>query len=228
MVFSFDKYSSETKDGSIPQFVVSRKPEQIIRGPINSAMQQTWDWPEKEAVVKRCRFKIIVSDFHAKGLDNITRLKLFNTCLASVLKGSSCMGILWSNSVKLVSPQMYMQALKAKDVQDYLYGALNVRLFPTGENGSEFVMDTLGLGAFGLPDLQCHFKGFSPEEVAGVLINYGYYIFEKGDVIGDGHTVQGIKDEHKWTCRHEVSMAHPQRRVVDLNPEELNSAGNRA
>ena len=81
-------------------------------------------------------------------------------------------------------------------------------------------MDTLGLSAFGVMDLQCHFKALKPEDVAGVLINYGYYVFENGNVIGDGHTIQGIDEDQKWQCRHKISLMEPRRKVVDFYPGE--------
>ena len=202
-----------------------KKDHSLDYSKINTAMQQTWDWPDKEEVIGKCTHKIVFSDFLATDIDSGTRLKLFNNALAAVLKNTNFLAMNWVNSLKLVSPENYLSALYSQEIQDYLYGALNVRLFVIDEMGSEFLMDTMGLAAFGLPDLQCHFKDLNPEEVAGVLINYGYYIFEKGDVILDGHTVQGITSEQKWLCKHEFSMVEPQRRIIDFNPGKPHVAG---
>ena len=89
------------------------------------------------------------------------------------------------------------------------------------------LMDTLGLAALGLPDLQCHYRDLAPGEVATVLANTGYYIYENGDVIENGHTVEGITAGSRWRCQHEESMLKPSRVVLDLDPGPPHSTGNR-
>jgi Domain of unknown function (DUF4261) len=219
LVFAFEDHAIEQKDKKDrPHCVIVKKDKIINYDTIQASMAQTWDWPEKESIIRQCNHKIVFSDFLASDLDNITRLKLFNQSLLAVLKSVHCTAIHWVNSQKLVSPEILTSALNAVDVQDYLYGALNVRLFAMNEETGEFLMDTLGMSAFGIPDLQCNFKGLNPEDVAGVLINYGYYIFEKGDVIADGHTIQGITEDQKWHCNHQNSIIAPNRRVLNLDP----------
>jgi len=89
------------------------------------------------------------------------------------------------------------------------------------------LMDTIGLAALGLPDLQCHFRNLDVQAVAGMLYNTGLYIFENGDVIEDGHTVAGINPNDKWLCQHEDSLLEPERVVLDVNPGYPFAAGNR-
>lgn len=228
LAFVFEDDSLKPKGKKdYPRCVLIKKDTALSHDSITNALAQTWDWPEKDRILKRCKYKIGFSDFLATELDNISRLKLFNNALLAILNNIHCMGIHWVNSQKLVSPKVFISALNDAGVQDYLYGALNVRLFVIDENSGEFIMDTFGLTAFGLPDLQCHFKGLNPEEVAGVLINYGYYIFEKGDIIADGHTVQGINEDQKWLCNHVKSMSRPFRKVLDLDPGGAFSGANK-
>jgi hypothetical protein len=109
-----------------------------------------------------------------------------------------------------------------------LSGALNVRMFNIqGGAPTEVVMDTLGLYAFGLPDIQCHFVQLEPANMAGLLFGLGHYIFEHGDIINDGETVQGLSDSDRWLCQHEVALVGPERDVLDINPGKLYAAGNR-
>ena len=51
----------------------------------------------------------------------------------------------------------------------FFVGFLNVRVFKVGDNPGEMLMDTLGLAAIGLPDLQCHFRDLDLNEVADLL-----------------------------------------------------------
>jgi hypothetical protein len=109
-----------------------------------------------------------------------------------------------------------------------LVGAVNLRMFniqggPSGEG--EIVMDTLGLEVFGLPDLQCHYNGLPPNAVASHLYNLAGYLFDHGDVIEDGHTVQGLEVDQIWKCQHEESLLDPKRVVLDVCPHTPHSAG---
>jgi hypothetical protein len=105
-----------------------------------------------------------------------------------------------------------------KLTDDPLDAALNARLFRVDDRPGEIVMDTLGLAALGVPDLQCHFKGLEAGRVAGFLRGVGTYVFENGDVIGDGNTVQGLEPSQRWACRHEMALIAPARVVIDIDP----------
>jgi hypothetical protein len=52
-------------------------------------------------------------------------------------------------------------------------------------------------------------------------------IFDQGDVIEDGHTVEGFPPGSRWRCRHEKALIVPTREVLDVNPGVPFAAGNR-
>ncbi len=79
-------------------------------------------------------------------------------------------------------------------------------------------MDTLGLSALGLDDLQCHFFGLPPEAVGHHLYQTALYLFDKGPVIRGGHKIRGLTNDEKWLCEMEDSILDPARVVIDLNP----------
>jgi len=59
---------------------------------------------------------------------------------------------------------------------------VNVRLFNiTGVDSSQILMDTIGLSYFGLPDFQILYKAPYENDIARLLWNSAYYIFEKGN-----------------------------------------------
>jgi hypothetical protein len=101
----------------------------------------------------------------------------------------------------------------------FLFSApINVRMFRV-ENSEERIMDTMGLRAFDLPDIQCHYQNVKPTDIAGLLYNYSDYIFQKGDVIRDGDTIQA-QPSSNWRCQHEMAMIEPSRIVIDIHPGE--------
>ena len=89
------------------------------------------------------------------------------------------------------------------------------------------MLDTLGLHVFGLPDLQCHFRDRSPGEIAGMLYATALYVFDSGDVIGDGNTISGPDGEGRYVCRRETSLLEPTRLVLDVDLGDPYAAGQR-
>ncbi len=190
-------------------------------------LQQTRDWADAREVVAHCRASLLVTDFLASRLQYKTRLALFHSVLLSVLDLAPCLAIHWQPSQRLVQPEAYLSARRA-DEPDPLFPGVNVRLFRVEDRApGEMVMDTLGLAALGVPDLQCHFVELDPNAVATMLHNSAYYLFERGDVIEDGHTIQGIGPNPRWRCRHEMALVEPERVVIDVNPGPPYVAGNR-
>ena len=77
-------------------------------------------------------------------------------------------------------------------------------------------MDTLGLNSLGLPDFEIKFKEFDPSIIAGLLFNYAGYIFDKGVVIENGNTIQGIDENQKWKCYFKESLIEPKRIIIGI------------
>jgi hypothetical protein len=89
------------------------------------------------------------------------------------------------------------------------------------------LMDTLGLAALGLPDLQCHYRIMEPGDVGRTLYDLALYIYQQGDVIKNGHTVEGVPPGSKWRAQHEKALVEPDREVIDLDPGPPYAAGKR-
>jgi hypothetical protein len=76
----------------------------------------------------------------------------------------------------------------------------NVRMFKLDVGWT--LMDTIGLDQFFLSDLEACFQTerIDPGEVAAFLRNVAQYLIDRGNVIEDGHTVDG-PGRVKWQCR---------------------------
>lgn len=102
--------------------------------------------------------------------------------------------------------------------------AFNVRYFRVEGREGECVVDTLGLYALGLPDVQVHARGLDPDQLVPFAGNLGLHLLARGDVIEDGHTVDGV-DGSRWTCQHEASLIQPVREVLDADPGRYAAGG---
>jgi hypothetical protein len=194
---------------------------------VEEALQQSWAWREARETIAMCSTSLLLTDMMTRGLEHKIRLNLFHNALESVLTIAPCKVIHWVASQQVINPSTYLKARRSDDFHPLRF-ALNVRFYriSSGKEG-EMLMDTMGLGTLGLPDLQCHFLGLDPDQVARVLYNTAYYIFDNGDIIHDGNTIQGIKPDDKWKCQHEMALAKPEREVIDVNPGKPYEAGRR-
>ncbi|MGZ3442562.1 MAG: DUF4261 domain-containing protein [Polyangia bacterium] len=177
----------------------------------------TRDWPAAAETTARARAAVKLVD----ELPSEERLGAFVARVAAAAAKLPCVAVWWKPADRLVEPRALAAA--ARD-DDPLRVAVNVRLFHVEEGRSdERVMDTVGLTALELPDVQCHFFALDVAQVAALLDETARYLFAEGDVIGDDDTVPGI-DGEPWSCRHETALVDPPRDVVDITPPAPHAA----
>jgi hypothetical protein len=179
-----------------------------------SALDQCRDWPAAAAAVARARAAVKLVD----ELPSEERLEPFVARVAAAVAKLPCVAVWWLPAERLVEPAAVAAAARAHDP---LRVALNVRLFHVEKaRPDERVIDTVGLAAFGLPDVQCHFFGLDAAAVGALVEDTARYVFAEGDVIGDGDTVPGPEagGGAPWACRREVALVDPPRDVLDLGP----------
>jgi hypothetical protein len=221
----FVKYSN----GSAPaQVFMAWADKPLSLESLEQSLQQSWGFPKAREGLEACKITFLVTDLLASALEYRTRLMLFQNALAAVLAIVPCQGIHWQRSQQVVEPVRFLSALEERTAPNPFAGAINVRFFKISDRGGEMLMDTLGLSALGLCDVQCHFRGIEPNVMARFMANLAVYLFDHGDVINDGHTVEGIKPGSKWKCQHEQALAPPARIVLDVNPGAPHAAGNRS
>ena len=194
-------------------------------------LQQSWYFPGAEPAIAGSTAAVLVTDLMSSSLEYRPRLDLFERTLRAVLEYVPCEAIHWQPASRIVDPGAWRDAFDGGDpAERFFAGGVNVRFFHVQVDDPatpESVMDTLGLGALGLPDLQCHFRGLDSGQMAAFLHRTAWYVLESGDVIEDGYTVAGIDAEARWLCRHEDSLVDPARVVLDINPGDPYAAGNR-
>lgn len=217
-MFVNENYRIPEVTGNAGSPVTISTAERINKDEIKLALSQTWDWPEAPAVLSRCPHVLLMWDYEGYSLNPRDRLENLQKFLAALIKLYPPNAVLWRGAQRFVNPEKLGVALSEKRFADLENGALNVRLFRVDEK--QCIMDTIGLEYFKLPDLQCSFHTLDPKDVAGMLYTWAEYLFEKGDVIDTGHTIDGC-DGLPWTCtRRDSSLVDPDRRVLDLNPGE--------
>ena len=200
--------------------------------PIDQAMlvpsvQQSWWWRDAAATVQRCHHSIFVAE-EPNALPHRLRFSAFQRLLAGVVEALAPAALHWIPTQQFIRPSNFLEAIKEVGFEYPALGALNVRLFAiTG--GEDMLMDTLGLGALGLWDLQCHLHGLPPNRVATWLLERAraQFLGEERPLRDEG-TIRGPDGASKWRLRAEDALMPPERVLLDINPGSAYAAGRRS
>ncbi|MDN8589937.1 DUF4261 domain-containing protein [Paenibacillus sp. 11B] len=223
LVFYHLDHKVSFQEGNIPaQTCVLPVTEIVDRARFGGALQQAWHWPEAGQAMETIQYSIRLHDMFTAAMPRKQRLELFQKTIQAVMEVLPCDALYWYGSDKLVEPEAY---ILSQEREEHLYAAMNVRMYQAGgtEEQRQLVMDTVGLSALGVPDVQCHFIGLDPDTVAQTLLGAAYYIFDQGDVLQDGQTL-GSSGGRRWRCEHQAAMIAPGRYVIDLDPGDEHAA----
>ena len=198
-----------------------------IKEPIGDDIIRTqfWDCPNGVELLDSCSWQIMVSDFMARGLPALERAEILSDLLEVALDiFPSCVGVYFSSSGKLLTAEGARNNPYSGPCR-FFHGGVNARFFNV-QNSDSMVVDTLGLYALNLPDVQYHFRNLDPNSVVRHAYNTAIYQFKNNVPIESGNTIEGIEAGSRWKCQYENSLIQPVREVLDIFTNEF-VAGNR-
>lgn len=166
-------------------------------------------------------YEVNVFDAFAYALEPSERGNLLMDCVeALVALFDECIAV-WNSVTGKLTLAEDIRNTEYTDGERYIAWALNVRNCAV-EGTKDMVMDTLGMAALGLPDLQYHYHGLDVEALAAHACDVAYYIYESDAPIQGGDTIDGLTGP--WKCQYEESIREPKRCVMDIHTGE-NAAG---
>jgi len=193
---------------------------------------QFWDVEDGEELLERCRYKCLVSDMMSAALDYKERCDLVMDWLECVLPlFPDCIAVRTRASGKLITPDRILESDISKDSR-FISWCVNARFFNIEGSDGDMIVDTLGMYAIDLPEVQMHFHGLDPNAVVNYVYNICGYNYDNNAPIESGEVIDGIGDDGKismdvqWECQYEDSLIQPVRCVLDINAGEF-AAGNR-
>jgi uncharacterized protein DUF4261 len=230
-LFFLEDFPVQFREGAIPAQLALLGPVEPTAqrtDDITKALQQSWAFRAAAEVYETCRHMRLLANMMSSPLSHQVRRKIIANGLLALLETTQIDLIYWTPTQQMLSPADILERYSdPRELANPVYGFLNVRFFNISNSSGDMLMDTLGLNALGLTDFQLHYRGLDPDSVARLLFNLGVYAFEKGDVIEDGHTIDGVDKKSRWTCRQEDSLVDPQRVVLDIDPGQPFAAGSR-
>lgn len=183
---------------------------------LEKAFNQSWIYPVAKSKVRRSNTTLTIGEINGSNMEYFKRLYVFQRTVYSIVRNISSIAIYWPLTQQIIDGEFYFNNKPESKYYDILMGAFNIRLFKVCGSENELLVDTLGLGALGLVDMQCRFKNIEPQVVSNVLCSYAYYMYENGNIMNDGDIIRGITPGNRWICNRSVSVLEPKRVVLNI------------
>ncbi len=229
--FAVKKYPVTYEDGTVPAQVLMTEVQEFKQDSIDAfARSQLWDVRDGSALLDNCRYEVAVFDMMAAGLDYKDRCELLVDWMETALDlFEDCTAVWFGPAGKLLTAQQVRRCSLPRE-ERFIYFGVNARLFNI-QGSEDKIVDTLGLYAVGLPDVQYHFRDLEPDAVVNHAYSVASYIYSQNAPIGSGETIDGLKDgamsgDVQWICHYEDALIQPVRPVMDICPGEF-AAGKR-
>lgn len=213
--FALPDYPSKLEGVQVPLQVAVLALEGVSVDELALCLRQSWTWPDAGEVAAHCRASLTLSDFYGAGVDRRVRLALFHGALSALLEEVPVRAVQWLPSQQVVAPGAYLEQLAQGE--GLRGSAVNVRRYRLhSTEGIIHVVDTMGLAAFGLPDLQLSFTRLEPARVADWLYAQATLLFEEGEAFASRPALASIHGDEDWRMTEALSTASPTRRVLDI------------
>jgi hypothetical protein len=222
------KVHYEDTDADIPPTLMVTNCEKIDKPVLDDFdRSQVWDCPNVDELLAECQYRVFATDMLASGLAAKERADMLVKYVDALLElYPSCKAVVFGPSRKFLSRES-IENHPDKEVTRFMYYAVNVRYFSI-QGTNDMMVDSVGMSTLFLPDLQYHFHGVDPNHVVFHAYNVLNYIFEHGNIIGDGETIAGLQNgemnqDIQWKVQYEDSLIQPVREVLDINMGEYAS-----
>lgn len=200
-------------------------------GGLERAAQQCWSWEDGKTVPDRHAAFLRVRSSYAFGAEDddpimpadyepLSELEFVTKLAAALLELPAALCYYNPNGEVLKDEGGLRESLNYGWAHDLppLDAWSNVRLFNFNPEWS--LMDTVGNGQLEIPDVEAcfHEDTCDPNAVANFLRNVSLYLFNNGEVINNGDTMDGPGGVH-WQARpFENGICDPPRRVLRWFP----------
>jgi len=228
--FALYKYKAEYEEGSFPAQVLLADVSPFDQGTIGDLERsQFWGVPDHEELLAGCHYSVMISDFMSAMLDYKQRCELIADWLETAISlFPACRAIWIPSSGRLMMVDEIINN-PFEGAARFMQFGVNIRFFNI-QDTDDMLMDSLGLHAIGLPDVQLHYHSLDPNVLSNYVFNVAMYVFDANAPIQSGQTIAGLLDgemspEVYWSCQYEMSLIQPSRDVMDICPGEFAAGG---
>jgi hypothetical protein len=188
---------------------------------IEYAASQSWEWPDALAAVSSHLAHVLLTTRTTVDTPRVDVVRLHHRAHVALAEFAPVVAVMWLGAGRLVplftSPD---HSADAETDAPPLTLCVNFRMFPPSEaKPGQFVSDSVGLHAFGLPDVQIATTTEPNEVVSSVLYTLAERFFTAGYDSGDGSELD-LADLGRWRVARCRATFEPNREVIELEPAQ--------
>ncbi len=214
--FAIKKYPVQYTEGLLPAQIVLTDSSDFIQDSIDTlSRSQFWNIANSEEILASCSHEVAIFDMMSSLLEYKDRCEMLMDWLEVALEiYPNCKAVWVKSAGKLLLPEQILNSEILKEDR-FLHSGVNIRFFNI-QGTEDSVIDTLGLYAIGLPDVQYHFHGVDPNKIVSHAFDVAHYTYVANAPINDGETIGGFEEDSRWKCQYEDSLIQPVRVVLDI------------
>ena len=187
---------------------------------------QFWGTKNGSELLDSCKWHILIGDFMSFQHNCFTRAQINSDLLEICLELLPNCKAVWFNSSKNVMTADNAKNNPYSGALRIFHGAVKERVFFIDKT-DEVIVDTIGLHAYGVADMQFHFKQLNVSKIVSLALDCAIYQFENNSPIENYHTIEGFDElgnrqaEIHWRCQYEMAILEPERMVLDVNTGKI-------
>jgi hypothetical protein len=195
------------------RFVVSMLPAPLDPADARRAAAASWFWPAASAALEGHSAHLAVAV--TRGSDSQTRATLLARLVGALVLASAgnARAILWTSAGILHEPGTFVDVVRRVEPEQ-----LPIELwigFGLADDGQRAVVESHGLAAFALPELEVHARGGDGQEAYAFAFNVAHYLLQSGASVGEGETI-GMSPRQRIPARYAPSRSDASRTILRL------------
>jgi hypothetical protein len=191
-------------------------PRPMPRADFAYALSQSWDWPEAEQCAKAHKAHVIFTTQAGPSTPRAEVVALHKRAHAALGEFAQMLAVCWPAAGRLVPPADAERTCSTQTWNSPAVPSINFRTFTLSDDPrGEFLSDTVGLHAFGLPDMEVATASEPDETVSAVLYKLADRFFSEGCAIQE-RTRLDLQSLGEWRATPAESSFKPHRRVLRL------------
>lgn len=206
---------------------------------LDYAAAQSWDWPDAASAISAHTAHVLLTTRTTVDTPRLDVVRLHCRAQAALAEFAPVVAVVWPDAGRLLPVSALSEpARSGQEVPSATASCINFRLFPFTEQASaeqpvadqavgepssggqpadRYVSDSVGLHAFGLPDVQVCTDGEPNEQVSAVLYQMADRIFAEGWAAG-GDAILDLGELGRWQGARTPAFFAPEREVINLTP----------
>ncbi len=194
------------------RFVISLLPAALDSVDAERAAAAAWFWPGARDALAGHAAHLAIAVTRGEPMTRATLLARIAAAVA-LAAGENARAVLWTSAGALHEPGAFVEVVRRIE-PEHLPVELWVA-FALGEDPERVTVETRGLAAFGLSEVEVVAGPGQGQEAYGFAFNVAHYLLQSGASVSEGETI-GMSQRQRIPARYEPSRSDPARTVLRL------------